>query len=229
MQLPRRTPFHGPTFIRLLAGLAETDVQPPRPLPAERLSEWLDINNAIALSAALDGRPLAGVAPPGDAGEDECACVRAALAEAIAADRAFDGNGAGVATDYAFFRQRYLALQQTMETGIGQARARLRERLAAQGPGPARLATVDAAMEKALTRRERTLLSRAPALLGQHFERLRQGAGLPDQTPPPEDAAAAAPVDWLDGFRKTMQDVLLAELDVRLQPVEGLQAALRTS
>ncbi|MBN3806694.1 DUF3348 domain-containing protein, partial [Paraburkholderia sp. Ac-20336] len=32
---------------------------------------------------------------------------------------------------------------------------------------------------------------------------------------------------WLDVFRKDMQSVLLAELDVRFQPVEGLLAALR--
>ncbi|KAE8755722.1 DUF3348 family protein, partial [Paraburkholderia madseniana] len=36
------------------------------------------------------------------------------------------------------------------------------------------------------------------------------------------------PGTWLNTFRKDMQSVLLAELDVRLQPVEGLLAALRT-
>jgi hypothetical protein len=41
-------------------------------------------------------------------------------------------------------------------------------------------------------------------------------------------AQAVAPGAWLDAFRKDMQSVLLAELDVRLQPVEGLLAALRT-
>ncbi|NVJ12466.1 DUF3348 family protein, partial [Myxococcus sp. AM001] len=32
---------------------------------------------------------------------------------------------------------------------------------------------------------------------------------------------------WLDAFRKDMQSVLLAELDVRFQPIDGLLAALR--
>ncbi|HEX7936672.1 MAG TPA: DUF3348 family protein, partial [Paraburkholderia sp.] len=41
-------------------------------------------------------------------------------------------------------------------------------------------------------------------------------------------AQPSAPGAWLDVFRKDMQSVLLAELDVRLQPVEGLLAALRT-
>ncbi|WP_128596424.1 DUF3348 family protein, partial [Paraburkholderia kirstenboschensis] len=52
------------------------------------------------------------------------------------------------------------------------------------------------------------------------------------QAPAPEAAPTPAPAGahgaWLDVFRKDMQSVLLAELDVRLQPVEGLLAALRT-
>jgi hypothetical protein len=32
---------------------------------------------------------------------------------------------------------------------------------------------------------------------------------------------------WLDAFRKDMQSVLFAELEIRFQPVEGLRAALR--
>ena len=35
--------------------------------------------------------------------------------------------------------------------------------------------------------------------------------------------------EWLETFRKDMRSVLLAELDVRLQPVEGLLATLRAS
>lgn len=38
----------------------------------------------------------------------------------------------------------------------------------------------------------------------------------------------AVPDGWLDVFRKDMQSVLLAELDVRFHPIEGLLAALRT-
>jgi hypothetical protein len=42
------------------------------------------------------------------------------------------------------------------------------------------------------------------------------------------DTPALAPGAWLDVFRKDAQSVLLAELDLRFQPVEGLLAALRT-
>jgi hypothetical protein len=42
-------------------------------------------------------------------------------------------------------------------------------------------------------------------------------------------APAAKPGAWLDVFREDMQSVLLAELEIRFQPVEGLLAALRIS
>ncbi|CAM3536083.1 DUF3348 domain-containing protein [Bordetella flabilis] len=131
--------------------------------------------------------------------------------------------------DYAVYRQRYLALQRTMETAIGKLRGRLRATLAASHAGMSRLVRVDAVMEQALGERERALLGTIPGLLEAHFHRLRlaeaaamaeaEAAGTP---------ATLAPGAWLDTFRQDMRNVLLAELDVRLQPVEGLLAALRT-
>ncbi|MGO4774076.1 DUF3348 family protein, partial [Lysobacter sp. 2RAB21] len=89
---------------------------------------------------------------------------------------------------------------------------------------------VDAVMERALSRRERSLLSVAPVLLAEHFERLRQNARAgSDDARAPGEAPATAGEAWPDVFRKDMQDVLLAELDVRLQPAEGLLAALATN
>jgi len=86
-----------------------------------------------------------------------------------------------------------------------------------------------------LSERERNLLASLPVLLAAHFERLREAsqkaaaaAGDGDHTDPASKAAAVAPDAWLDVFRKDMQSVLLAELEVRLQPVEGLLAALRS-
>ena len=91
-----------------------------------------------------------------------------------------------------------------------------------------RLAVLDAVMERALGERERSLLANLPVLLAGHFERLRDAAQpLPDDGDGAQ-AAPGAPGPWLDVFRKDMQSVLLAELDIRLQPVEGLLAALRT-
>jgi hypothetical protein len=126
-----------------------------------------------------------------------------------------------------------------METGIANLRGRLRGMLAAKTPAMARLAVVDAVMERALGERERNLLGAVPGMLAGPFERLREAelqalaaaVADSDATEAPEaseDAAPITPGAWLDVFRKDMQSVLLAELEVRFQPVEGLLAALRT-
>ena len=266
---PQRTAISGPALVRLLARLTQADVPESRQSLADRLSQWLGWTDAIALSTALSGPPpaVAGVARAfGSAEERECARVRAGLAQTLAGDSAFavarrrgatvHGAAVEAPVDYAVFRQRYTAMQQTMETGIGSLRGRLRAMLATQTPALARLAVLDAVMERALGERERSVLASVPGLLAGHFQRLRaqaeaasageaavdaaggaaaDSAGL-DAVSVNEAAAAAAKTSpdaaahtaWLSVFRQDMQSVVLAELDVRFQPVEGLIAALRT-
>ncbi|MFL9892344.1 DUF3348 domain-containing protein [Paraburkholderia sp. RL17-381-BIF-C] len=270
LQAPPRTALSGPALIRLLARLADADIPESRQSLSDRLSQWLGWTDAIALSSALNGNPpavAAGGRVFGSAEEADYVRARSSLAKAITGDSVFaaarrhghghaHGHGHGAAhapsriaptepaADYAVFRQRYLALQQSMETGIGNLRGRLRAMLAARTPAMARLAVVDAVMERALSERERNLLAAVPGLLAGHFERLRaaeqavltaaeaeaeaaaSGDSAGDAT---GDATPVTPGAWLNLFRKDMQSVLLAELDIRLQPVEGLLAALRAS
>jgi len=179
-------------------------------------------------------------------GRNEYARVRADLEQAIAVACGFaasaprgqqrararkaarpedDAQGA----EYATYRQRYVALQQSMEDSIRDLRGRLRAMLASMAPDMAGLAMVDAAMEQALAEREQSLLLKAPALLEGRFERLQRGeaaAGADDERGLPS-TAAAAPGAWLAVFREDMRRILLAELDIRLQPIEGLLSALR--
>jgi hypothetical protein len=211
-----------------------TDVDAPQSgasLP-DRLSHWLDWKQAIALSTALDGKPSEpadDVPAFGQAAEDECLRSRDALIQAIDTDRAFvtaaqrEARGmpsVDATNDYAPLRQRYIALQRKIQATTGSLRGNLRDMLAQASPGMARLAEVDAVMELALSPREQSLLGKLPTLLGEYFDGLRQRAQV---------ASAEPSAAWLDVFRKDMQSVLLAELDVRFQPVEGLLAALRAS
>jgi len=243
LQVPRRTGSSGPKLFRLLARLADADASAPgRPLSGA-LSHWLGWTDAVALSTALGSHPLPvtsrvrGV--PGGAEERECARVRAALADVITGDSVLAARRRGparpsgqpdptdAAADYATYRQRYLSLQQAMEIDIGKLRGRLRTALTARTPGMTRLAMVDTVMERVLGAREQSLLATVPALLEAHFERLRQA----EETRLAAAQAAGEPVSvppgaWLGEFRKDMQNVLLAELDLRFQPVEGLLAAL---
>ncbi|MGT2489496.1 DUF3348 domain-containing protein [Cupriavidus basilensis] len=232
----------------MLARLTDVDVPESRQSLSDRLSQWLGWADAIELSAALSGNPpaVASGAQP-----EPSAAPRSAVAhvseprwpDAIAGDGALaparrrgqaqppaQADAVDAVVDYAVYRQRYLSVQQAMETGIGNLRGRLRSMLAASTPAMSRLAVLDAAMERALSARERSRLPPMPALLEGHFERLRQAgqAALADAQVPGEPAAVT-PGAWLDVFRKDMRSVLLAELDIRFQPVEGLLAALRSS
>jgi hypothetical protein len=218
-----------------VARLTGMDVALPGLSLSDRLSQWLDWNHALALSTALER----GVSSDADdvptvegVAQCECARIRAIQVEAIAADSGRNGIGPSrdrkvaaedesrsEAIDYAAYRQRYLARQRAMQSAAGDLRGRLRDRLAAKSADMARLAEVDAAMELALSPREQALLAAVPCLLESHFETLRLAA-LAD--------ASTIRSSWLDVFCKDMQSVLLAELDVRFQPVEGLLAALRT-
>lgn len=281
LQAPQRTGISGPTLIRLLTRLTDAEVQQSRQSLSDHLSQWLGWTDAIALSAALNTAPP--VIAPGarmfsSAEERECVRVRTTLADAIASDtaataakrvapaRASAKKLAAVlaedAFDYSSFRQRYLSLQHTMETSIGNLRSRLRGMVAARNGEWTRLAVVDAIMDRALLPKERALLGAIPKLLQAHFDRLRKAeeaalaqaaeqalaeprapadatADVPGDTEAPAVDAAQAGTSppapaitagaWLDTFRADMRAVLLAELDVRLQPVEGLLAALRTS
>ena len=248
MLAPQRLALSGPTLVRLLARFGDAEVTESRQSISDHLSQWLGWTDAIALSTALSaqapgGEPAARVGASAEQSQSER--VRAALRKAISGEGASarrDGRRtpaasaqvqADVEPDFADFRQRYLALQQAMETDIGTLRTRLRATLAVRTPAHARLATVDAVMEQALGARERNLLASVPALLGAHFERLR-AAAVATATAEASEAAAesaapCAPRAWLADFRKDMQSVLLAELEIRFQPVEGLLAALRTS
>ncbi|WP_186020065.1 DUF3348 domain-containing protein [Burkholderia gladioli] len=304
--LPQRSSLHAPALVRILTRLGGTDVQRTAQPLADRLSQWVAWTDAIALSSVL-AAPAPVVAGLRGNGEDEAArglSLRSSLSKAIANDallapaRQLRRGGAFAPAqlarppepaetdaDFALYRQCCLSLQQKMESEIGDLRARLRPRLAAQSPALAKLAALDATMERALAARERSLFGAVPGLLGAYLERLRadakaaraeaeatdgngngeaaqagsggndsdndggSGSGpanghasgpaaAPAAAPPTRAAEvapplrarlaqASAPDSWLDTFRKDMQSVLLAELDLRFQPVGGLLAALR--
>jgi hypothetical protein len=233
VQVSRRPGVTGSALIRLLARLTDYGAPESKQAFAERLSQWLRWTDAISLSSALNSPPAtapSGARSSASAEERECARVRTALTKAITEATPFSVD------DFTPYRQRYIARQQAMEAGIGPLRGRVRAVLAAGSPAMARLASVDAVMEQALDPQEQRLLATVPSLLEKYFKRLKQAhsasqgempdaldnAGKPGSSP-----GQAQPAAWLDAFGKDMQGVLLAELDIRFQPVEGLLEALR--
>jgi hypothetical protein len=195
---------------RLLADLADQTGRAPMtaaPPPglAAGLGAWLDWTQAIALSAVLGDTsaklPGAGGADPAvlRSATQAVRQVREARRLAITTDTVLTGPPAA---DFEDCRHRFRVHQQAMATATSTLRAQLRTALASATPAGARLAALDGVMATALAAREGHLLAGV-------IERLEalQALELTDRGP-------------------TVQAVLLAELETRLQPAEGLLAAL---
>ena len=216
-----RTAFHSPPLVRLLAGLdAAAPPVPARPQAGvgERLGQWLGWADAIALSQALNqplnqppARPTARPPAPGaQAGAATAlARVRDDLRRAVLQDPVFQADSRATAGP-AEYRRAAQARQRAMAAAIGPLRAQLRGLLAATSPALAHLAALDATLEAALGEREHHLLAGVVQRLERQFQQLQQ---------------AQAP-HWRDSFHHTLQQVLLAEIDLRLQPAQGLLDAL---
>lgn len=215
MALPQhRTAVSAPAFVQRLSRLGGLDAPVAGPALSERLGQWIDWNRAVALSRALDASPAPGVATA--AGDEEAACARVKASLRTAITRT-DKLETFASDAFAPFQRHILDLQRAMQAGTGQLRGRLRDALAAGSPDQVRLAEIDGVMEMTLSPREQTLLTATPTLLVQHFERLKQA-----HADTSDDA-------WLARFRHDLQDILLAELDLRFHPLDALLAALRTS
>ena len=234
----RRTPLAGSAFIRTLASLNPVAAPPGPDAFAQRLARWVDWTHAFSLAAALGDAPgrseVPGLGGQGalSADEREFTRVRAALAATIADAPGGAGQArrssrplaaaavpADVPIDFAAHRQRYAACQLAMETQIVPLRRRLRSSLADRSPALAKLAELDIVLEQVVGAQERTLLATVAARLEPRFDELR---GAPSDVP-------AQPGPWLERFRQEMRGLLLAELDLRLLPVEGLLQACRQS
>jgi hypothetical protein len=200
----------------------------------QRLSEWFSWTDAIALSGALGGpaepvpaglltaaerlavetrelarvrQQLLGHIRGEPAGARSRPAARVAVSPRVQARLAAEHLG-----DEGFAPTASAAWPcRAMDNAIGALRQRVRDAVAAASPALAHLATLDVVMEDVVGGRERALLAQVPGLLAQRYERLQA-----------EDAEHLTP-----RFQRELQQLLEAELDFRLHPVEGLLDALR--
>lgn len=236
-QRPERTHLTGSTLVRLLAGLIDPHkrVRDSRMSFADALNQWTGWTDSIALSKALD-RPLAvgaavsaaGPADPHAVEQAECERVRAQQAQLIAREVAAAGRGPlEAAMGFSPFRHCHQARQVAMENAIGPLRDRVRAAVAACPGDAARLAAVDAVMAQVLAVQERRLLATVTTMLGRHFTQLCAAASANGAVNDMVDGRADDEDTRREQFRHDLQAVLLAELELRLQPVQGLLSALR--
>lgn len=241
----RRT-FSSSRLVRLLGDLASAEVEVSRQDFAERLGLWLDVFDGITLHAAHQSiRAVDEVAPSEAllagpfALEEEFHRVRTALVKAISTSSASPVSGKRVrnpvsqpeaATEadadagYAPHHQRYIDQQRHMALRIEALRAHVRQTITKVTPQLGQLASFDAVMDQLLGGREQKLLSMVPVLLERRFEHLRKThPPVIDAAQQPDDPALwREPGGWREAFGKELEAVLLAELEVRMQPVVGL-------
>lgn len=243
-----RTNFNSSRLTRLLADLAVADAPDVGHAVAERLGLWLDVNDAITLYGAHQaaGKRAATGDAQATAHADAAAeidRVRTALTASITKSCSPNAGEtriklptpkAGVPLEilvaYEPYRRFYLAHQRDIELALRPLRARVREAIAQSSPALRQLATLDEALDKILAEREGHLLSMVPTLLQRRYDqrllehRQKRGnvAGADDADDP---ATWMRPGGWLAGFCTELQDILLAELDLRLQPILGLMEA----
>ena len=223
-----RSPFHHrSTLVRQLAAWQPVPdgAEAPRQDVAERLGQWLNVADAIALRAlhqalpAVKQRPRAhGVVMQAPAElQAELQRVRQAL------ERAITRHDADLTEhEFAPVHQHVLDLQRHMEMRIDALRDHVRQTLAMASPQLAQLAALDASLQQLLGGREQHLLSTVPSFLKARFARLRKSAEKAAETAddPAEPAATAKAI--APTLTADLHALLRAELDLRLQPVHGM-------
>jgi hypothetical protein len=217
---------------------------------AERLSQWVGAFDAIRLQSGHQAIRAVGEAAGtrvqpvrGRALAEDLQRVRSALGHAIAQDpvrlaagpglRAAAGRvepvrapeGAEVAdVGYALYQQRHADLQRQMDMMIAPLREHVRAALGRGSAALRQLAALDAVMEQVFAAREQALLPTATLLLERRFEQLRQAHrdALAESGAADDPAQWRRAGGWLHAFEQDWRDALLAEVDLRLEPVAGL-------
>jgi hypothetical protein len=201
---------------------------------AERLGQWINAADSIMLHSVLQAplveteqAPALGKTPPlGPAAlEKELFKVRSELTQRIQQCEiaplrdprlnvpSRQQSPKEPVKDSVLYGQLYIEQQHRMELKIRPLRRQIRQSLAQTSPSLRRLAALDAVMERALAGREHKLLGKVPVLM----------EGLLD----PESSGPMGE-DPMASVERRFRSLLLAELEVRLEPVMGLLEAFST-
>lgn len=199
----------------------------------ERLSQWVSAFDAIELHAAQQS--IRAITKAADtpvrakglrrAPADLCADfdrARLTLVSAISLEAALPNE-----FTYVPYKRRHFELQRQMDQLIGVLRDHVREVLSGASAALRQLAALDKALQKVTAPREQALFPQASALLERRFEQLRK-VHLKDMQASTQDDDPARwrqPGRWLNAFEIEWRQTLLAELEVRLEPIAALVEA----
>ena len=219
-----------PPLVRLLQELVPGDADRAPADVAARLGDWLGAMDSIKLEGALQaitafGAQARSPGQPVDAPvlQQELTQLGALLSRMFSApgDTTLPPEHAG---EYAPHLKRFVELQKQMEQRVGALRNRLHQLLGKGSPRLRQLVALDAALHQLMGDREHKLLGNVPVLLERRFNARRDAhqARLAALGQTDDPTTWRLPGGWLDTFQRDMRDVLQAELQLRLQPLQGL-------
>lgn len=242
-QASAQAPHHYSRLVRLLSDFSVADIQATSRDFADRLGQLLGFADSIILADAL--KPQRAVT-----GASTCAAAEAIKAAFLQGQNSlvtliFSSctpgaestrvrwpalNATPVPVIYEPYERFYLALQRQLDTGVRGLRSSVRDGMTRVSTGLAQLAALDLALEDRLWSHSRRFYGVIPRILEQRFQHLN--LQKPDQPEPARPAsqqrqvASDRPVEWQSQFCRETRSLLLAELELRLQPVMGLIEAL---
>ncbi len=241
-----RARLHSSELLRVLASQGLVDASADCGDVGQRLGDWLDFRQAIALQAFIGTVDDPSTPDPLPTARVDAVVlrrrfeqVRAALEESIVQGRVPAPGLPRIElppvelehpidpkTAFDPFRRHAIGHQRQMETILRSLRLQLRGMLDKGHRQQRQLAALDAIFDNVLMAREAQLLGqittafekRFARSLRQHMKALVQAAQADEPAPRTEP--------WLAPLRQDLLNRLLAELDLRLQPILGLIEAL---
>lgn len=243
--LPRAR-LHSSELLRFLASQGLVDASADTGDVGQRLGDWLDFRQAIALQSFIGTVDDPSAEPARPTARVDAAVLRRRFAEVRMALEQSILKGTVPAlglvridqptaeldhpidpkTAFDPIRRYAVGHQRQMDNIIRSLRSQLRGMLDKGTTQHRQLSTLDAIFENVLGPRETRQLGHIPAefekrftkALRQHMKQLVQAADNDEPAPRTEP--------WLAPLLEQLRTALLAELDLRLQPVLGLIEAL---
>jgi len=221
---------HSSRLVRLLKTLGVSGANASGRQFARRLGQLVDLQDSIAISAVHIGPgtvPTDANSQPGESIKEEFLTVRASMVRSVIHNvvpregaarergvRVLDQPEEVAEESHARYLRLYVAQQREIIYWVRRLQAQVRESVAPVAPELAQLAALDEALGDALAGYSRKQFARVTVLLRKRFESLAAEANVGTEQELNEQICAE------------MREILLAEIDARLLPVQGLIEAL---
>ncbi len=138
------------------------------------------------------------------------------------------GKSKKLATAYEPYRKFYMSRQSGIDIKVQHLRSDIRESISGLSPALAQLARIDQALFESLSEASSEIFVVVPKILGKRFSHLlnTHRPELPENPEVTDLEPWMKPGGWISGFCIEMQELLLAELELRLQPIVGMIESL---